>query len=86
MGRCIPLPGGGFICGVRDNRPQCATPGCYRRADYECDYELQLELMPGGTPKSCSRAMCEQHRNRVGEDTDYCLPHLNLSRKARRAP
>lgn len=55
-----------WTCGPGPRDPQCQ---CGAIADALCDY-------PIGKGKTCDIGMCEEHRNRAGEDVDFCPVHI----------
>lgn len=60
-----------FMCGPGDDE-HCFSCGWF--GDYLCDY-------PVGEGKTCDRMMCDDHKNGVAPEVDYCDVHYAEWRK-----
>lgn len=78
---CIPLPGGGFICGVRRPKEKPCS-ACGAPSTRLCDFPLKGKL----TGKTCSKPICDRCAAAFGDDVDYCPPHARLAAAAATAP
>lgn len=53
----------------RQGIPRCSAHGCDKRGLYLCDF------VTGPGDASCDAPFCNQHREAVGEEMDYCPGH-----------
>ena len=66
----------GFACSRgRQPRPKCYI--CGKSATALCDHS-DYGLGAQRVLKTCDRPMCNEHRHRVGKDTDYCDEHYEV--------
>lgn len=74
--RCQAIPGLGFVCGSRESRKRCSTPGCSNWSTALCDFPVTRK----GKAGTCDAHLCDRCRVRQpGEDKDFCPPHANAS-------
>lgn len=85
--RTVKFPDGhaAIVCSRREKPKRCKE--CGEIAPFLCDYPMSDKPIPviGSmtmtTLKTCDRPMCEDHRERVGENRDYCLRHARLAKE-----
>lgn len=66
-------------CGGRQTAKRCSTPNCTGTQVALCDYPVHR----AGKDGTCDKSMCATHRTTVGEDRDYCPPHVRRAAEDR---
>lgn len=72
-----PLGGVAIVCDRRGRRQRCSTEGCSALAVALCDYPLPSL---SSAKRTCDRAMCAGHRERVPGGKDWCPDHKGIGR------
>lgn len=57
-----------IVCTRRDRKHRCEDAGCWRAADYQCDWKI-------GDGKTCDKYVCIMHADPVGDDKHLCPEH-----------